>query len=105
MPWIELHKVDHDYRRFHFQTHQANTIKKVIFWIKDGLLWIPWPVLIVAVTLLAWRVAGPMVGVFSAVALLLIGLSGLWPSAMETMALMVTAVTISVAIGDTNRES
>ena len=75
-----------------------NTIKKVIFWIKDGLLWIPWPVLIVAVTLLAWRVAGPMVGVFSAVALLLIGLSGLWPSAMETMALMVTAVTISVAI-------
>ena len=66
--------------------------------IKNALLWIPWPVLIIGVTLLAWRVAGTLVAVFSAITLLLIGLSGLWPSAMETMSLMATAVTISVAV-------
>ena len=75
----------------------SDAIKNVIFWIKDALLWIPWPVLILAVILLAWRVAGHFVAAFSAIALLLIGLTGLWPSAMETMSLMVTAVTISVA--------
>ena len=73
-------------------------IKNVIFWIKDALIWVPWPALILAVTLLAWRVAGHLVAIFSVIALSLIGLAGLWPSAMETMSLMVTSVTISVAI-------
>ncbi len=76
----------------------SSGIKNSILWITKGLLWIPWPVLILAVVLLAWRVAGTFVATFSVFALLLIGLSGLWPSAMETMALMVTSVAISVFI-------
>ena len=73
-------------------------IEGAIFWIKKILLWVPWPVLILAVTLLALRLAGMSVAAFAVFALVLIGLSGLWPSAMETIALMVTAVAISVAI-------
>ena len=73
-------------------------IETSILWIKKILLWIPWPVLIVGVTLLALRLAGLPASAFTAFALLLIGLSGLWPSAMETIALMVTAVAISVAL-------
>ena len=73
-------------------------IENAILWIKKILLWIPWPVLIIAVTLLARRLAGVPVGIFTAIALMLIGLSGLWPSSMETMALMVTSVVISVAL-------
>ena len=76
----------------------SDAIEATIRWIKNSLLWIPWPVLIVAVTLLAWRVAGNFVAIFSTISLVLIGLFGLWPSAMETMALMVTAVAISVAM-------
>ena len=37
-------------------------------------------------------------GLFSAIGLLLIGLVGLWPSAMETLSLMLTSVVISVAL-------
>ena len=76
----------------------SDGIENAILWIKKILTWIPWPVLILAVTLLGLRLAGTAVAAFSAAALLLIGLSGLWASAMETMALMVTSVAISVAI-------
>lgn len=73
-------------------------IETAILWTKKILLWIPWPALVLAVTLLALRLAGPPASVFTVFALLFIGLSGLWPSAMETIALMVTSVAISVAI-------
>ena len=76
----------------------SDAIEKVIFWIKKALLWIPWPVLVFSVAILAVRVAGPAVGIFTVIALLLIGLCGLWPASMETMALMVTSVAISVAL-------
>ncbi len=76
-----------------------DAINNTILWIKKILLWVPWPALIVGVGLLAWRIAGLAVSIFSAIALLLIGLSGLWPSAMETIALMVTSVVVAVAVG------
>ena len=73
-------------------------IENAILWIKKILLWIPWPVLVLGVSLLALRLAGLPASVFTCFALVLIGLSGLWPSAMETIALMVTSVGISVAV-------
>ena len=73
-------------------------IESAIRWIKKILLWTPWPVLVLAATLLAVRLAGVPASIFTFCALLLIGLSGLWPSAMETIALMVTSVGISVAV-------
>ena len=76
----------------------SNAIENAIFWIKKALLWIPWPVLVASVAILAVRLAGPAVGIFTVIALLLIGLCGLWPASMETMALMVTSVAISVAL-------
>ena len=77
----------------------SNAIKNAILWIKKILLWVPWPALIVGVGLLAWRIAGLAVSIFSVIALLLIGLSGLWPSAMETIALMVTSVVVAIGVG------
>lgn len=76
----------------------SDGIESTIRWIKKVLLWIPWPALVLGVGLLALRLAGPSMCIFSIASLLLIGLCGLWPSSMETMALMVTAVIISVAI-------
>ena len=75
-----------------------NFIKQALSWLKDGLLWLPWPVLISVAALLAWRMAGWRVALFSILSLLVVGFVGLWTSAMETLALMLIAVIISAAI-------
>ena len=78
-------------------------IKVVILWVQlkleDALVWFPWPALITAIGLLAWRLAGWRVSLFSVAALLAIGFIGLWGSAMETLALVTTSVILAVAIG------
>ena len=74
-------------------------ILKVLLNLRDGLLWLPWPATITAIGLLAWRLAGWRVSLFSVAALLAIGFVGLWSSAMETLALVTTSVFLSVVIG------
>ena len=76
----------------------SDNVKQVLVWLEDFFLWLPWPVFIVSVATLAWRLAGRSVGIFSAAALFAVGSVGLWSSAMETMALIVVAVTISIGI-------
>ena len=82
-------------------------IIKVLVFIADVLVWIPWPVTILAVTLAAWKISGRTMAIFTAVALVLLGLMGrlpgntssLWEGSMETMALIFVSVTISLVIG------
>ena len=74
-------------------------ILKVLLNLEDALLWVPWPSVIIGIGFLAWRLAGWRVGVFSMLALLSIGFVGLWDSAMETLALVLTSVTLAVTIG------
>lgn len=86
-------------------------IKKIVLqllvWLEDGLLWIPWPAMIVAVAIAAWRVSGLALALFASVALLVIGFMGrlpdnpetLWDSSMETLALILVSVLISLLIG------
>ena len=69
-----------------------------LVWLEDVMLWIPWPAFIIGVGVLAWRMAGIRVGVFSVVSLLAIALFGLWPSSMETAALIAVTVTLSIVI-------
>lgn len=76
----------------------SDAVLAFLLWVESVFLWVPWPVLVVAAALLAWKLAGWRVAVFSAGSLVGIGLIGLWASAMETMALIVVAVTISIAI-------
>ena len=74
-------------------------VLKVLLNLKSAIVWLPWPAMITAIGLLAWRLAGWRVSLFSAGALLAIGFVGLWSSAMETLALVATSVALSVAIG------
>ena len=84
-----------------------NVITKVLVAIEDLLLWLPWPVVILAVALTAWKLSGRTMAIFSAVALLLVGMMGrlpggtntLWEGSMETLALIVVSVAISLLIG------
>ena len=82
-------------------------ITKVLVTIEDFLLWIPWPVTILAVAMVAWKLSGRTMAIFAIVALVLVGLMGrlpggtstLWEGSMETLALIVVSVAISLMIG------
>ena len=66
--------------------------------LETFMKWLPWPVTIIALAALSWYIVGHKMAIFSAVAMLLLGLFGLWDSTMETAALMVVTVTLCVLI-------
>jgi glycine betaine/proline transport system permease protein len=68
--------------------------------IKDFLLWLPWFVIIIIVAAVAWWfIRRWYIPVIFSVFLFLIGSFGLWDKAMETLALMIVGVSISLVIG------
>ena len=74
-------------------------IDKALLYIENVLKWIPWPALVVGIALLAFAVGRWALTAFTVIALLFIGFMGLWENTVDTVALMVVAVTISVAVG------
>lgn len=68
--------------------------------IERFLLWLPWFVIVLLVGLLAWRVMRLWwAGLLMAVFLVLIGSFGYWDLAMMTLAIIIAAVIISLALG------
>jgi glycine betaine/proline transport system permease protein len=59
---------------------------------------VAWPVLIFVTAYLCWRLKGVGLAVFSAVSLLIIGLTGMWQLSLGTLTQVVAGVVISVAI-------
>jgi glycine betaine/proline transport system permease protein len=59
----------------------------------------PWPVTFLLILLLAWRMAGPTVSMFSGLALLYVGLFGFWEKAMSTFSLIGTAMCLCIMLG------
>ena len=64
-----------------------------------GLLWLPPWVLIAIVVVIAWRVAGRKVGIWSAAGLLLLWNLRLWDATVSTFTLVLISTFIAVAIG------
>lgn len=78
----------------------GDVLLAVLVAIERALLWIPWFVIIIVVALLAWHAirkwwAAPLMAAF----LLVIGSFGYWDLAMMTLALIIAAVLLSLAIG------
>lgn len=67
--------------------------------IVAGLGFIPAIILIILVSLLAWKVCNWRIAVFSLVGLFLIHNLGYWEDMLETLALVLTAVLISIVVG------
>ena len=67
--------------------------------IEAVLKWAPWPAVVAGLALLSFAVGRWGLTGFTAVALLFVGFMGLWENMMDTVALMVVAVVIAVAIG------
>ncbi|EPC01501.1 hypothetical protein L861_05530 [Litchfieldella anticariensis FP35 = DSM 16096] len=74
-------------------------IDQVLSGLEDFLLWLPYPVFVVVVPLIAWRVAGRGVAGFTLLSLLFLDLLGIWRETMVTLAMIVTAVTFCVIVG------
>lgn len=71
--------------------------------VLDGIEWvflsIPPVIFLFIIGLVAWQLAGRGVGIYSVVALILIGLVGAWKQAMVTLSMVVTAVVFCTMIG------
>lgn len=67
--------------------------------IEDFLLWLPWWATLLLIILVSWRLASIRVAIFSGAAMYFIGTLGLWDLCMATLALVATAVLISVLLG------
>jgi glycine betaine/proline transport system permease protein len=78
----------------------GSAILYFMIYIEKFFLWLPWPVLILGVGILAWRVLGSWLsGVSMAAMMFFIGALGLWELGMMTLSLVVASVIISLAIG------
>ena len=75
-------------------------ILQLMLVIEGFFLWIPWPVAIVGVGVIAWRVLGKVrSGILMAGMLFVIGCFGYWKLAMMTLGIVTSSVVISLAIG------
>ena len=60
--------------------------------------WLPWPVVIAGVALLAYLVDGRRLALFSAIGMFFIGLLGMWEHSMDTLSQVIVAVIVTVII-------
>ncbi|MDE2861294.1 MAG: proline/glycine betaine ABC transporter permease [Chloroflexota bacterium] len=67
--------------------------------IEAVLKWLPWPAVVAFLGLLSYGVGRWGLAAFTSLALLFVGFMGLWSNMIDTVALMVVAVVIAVAIG------
>ena len=81
---------------------------ELFIFIKDLLIdWLPWWVVLVIFTVVAWFIGGRKIAVLTLIGLFLIGMLGqestiapnFWELAMETLSIMVVAVLISIIVG------
>ena len=66
---------------------------------QNVLMWIPFYITIVLLTLLAWYKSGKGGGVFTVFGLLLIWSMGFWNETMQTLALVLSSTIIALIIG------
>ena len=60
---------------------------------------IPWPLMLLALTILGWLVSGWRIGLLVGISLFFLGSFELWQLGMSTLALVATAVFISILVG------
>ena len=82
-----------------FFTAITNVVRTILNFLELVFVGTPWPVITLLLLLVAWRVAGGKVTVFTAAALAYLGLFGFWDKSMSTIALVATSVLICVVFG------
>lgn len=90
----------------HIAVSGASFFDTITFGIRtllDGLETVfvgtPWIVVLIFITMLAWKVSGPRVAILAVAGLSYLGLLGFWDKAMATVALLGAAACVSISIG------
>ncbi len=76
----------------------GDTVLVPLVQLERFLIWVPWPVVILAVALAAWRSSGWKLALGSAAGLFFIGTVGLWEHAMKTLALVIAGTLVAMLI-------
>jgi len=74
-------------------------IEQTLLGFDSGLNALPPLVVILVVGLAAWRFSGVILGVFSVITMVFIGLLGLWPETMTTLAMVLSSVVFCAIAG------
>jgi glycine betaine/proline transport system permease protein len=96
--WVVVNRNSHWMFTYFFEPFSA-VIDFSLRRVENFLLWLPWPVVILAVFLIAERVQGIRLALIMLFCLLPMGLFGLWAESIQTLALMVIAVIFALMIG------
>ena len=80
-------------------TGTTNGIRLLLDGMETLLVGTPWPVVMGVIVLLAYRMAGARVAVFTAAALAYLGVFGFWERSMTTVALLGTAALLCLVAG------
>ncbi|MGY5132890.1 ABC transporter permease [Streptomyces nigrescens] len=83
----------------YFLGHLSNAVVLSVRGVYLLLLALGWTGVTAGVTLIAWRVAGVRIAATALISFLVSGLLGMWVPTMQTFALMVVAVAVSVVVG------
>lgn len=76
-----------------------NAIRALLDALEVVLVDTPWPIVMLVIVVLAWRLAGIRVAIFTVAALAYLALLGFWEKSMATVALLGTASFICVLLG------
>ncbi len=74
-------------------------VEFVLVQLDSFFIWVPWPIALLSITVIGWIVGGKRLGLITAVCLFCLGSLNLWVVGMSTLALVTTAVFISVLLG------
>ncbi len=96
--WSIRHQTTHPIFLYFFDPI-SSAIDFALRRVETFLLWLPWPVLLGVVFLLAQKAANLRLTLLTSFCLLFMGLVGLWEESMQTLALMAVSVLIALLIG------
>ena len=77
----------------------TDAIRTLLDGLEVILVGTPWPVVMLVIVVLAWRLAGPRVAIFTIAALAYLAMLGFWEKSMATVALLGAAAVICIVIG------
>ena len=77
----------------------TSAIRGLLDSLETVLVGTPWPVTMLVIVVLAWRLAGLRVAVFTVAALAYLAILGYWEKSMATVALLGTAAILCVVMG------
>lgn len=77
----------------------SDALKVVLGKLRDLLIWIPWPITMSLVFILAWRIASLKIAIMSLIGLIILATINLWDPTMVTVAIMIVSVFLSIVVG------